>query len=136
MVADEAFPLKPYIMKPYARRGLSTEQRVFNYRLSRARRVVENAFGILSNRWRVLLSPINQRPDVVENMVLACCAMHNFLREEYSAVYDGPETNSSLQQAVLSGSTNPTQQAKITREVLTEYFNSDNGAVAWQWDSI
>ena len=82
--------------------------------------MVENVFGIPTNRWRVLLSTINQRPHVVENMVLACSAMHNFLREEYSAVYDGPETNSTLQQAVLFGSTNPTQQAKITREVLTE----------------
>lgn len=41
VVADEAFPLKSYLMKPFARRGLSREQRVFNYCLSRARRIVE-----------------------------------------------------------------------------------------------
>ena len=132
VVADEAFPLKPYIMKPYSRRGLSEDQRVFNYRLSRARRVVENAFGILTNRWRVFFTTINQRPQVVESMILACCAMHNFLREEHRIVYEVPDTTPDcwredpmLRQAALPGSRNPTQQAKIIRESLRDYLNSD-----------
>ena len=50
MVGDDAFALKPWMMKPYPSRGLTYKERIFNYRLSRARRAVENAFGILANR--------------------------------------------------------------------------------------
>ena len=49
-VGDDAFALKEWMMNPFPFRGLDRKQRVFNYRLSRARRVVENAFGILANR--------------------------------------------------------------------------------------
>ena len=60
IAADDAFALKTWLMKPYSKRLLTITERVFNYRLSRARRIVENAFGILASRFQVLLTTMRQ----------------------------------------------------------------------------
>ena len=41
ILGDSAFEFRPWIMKPYANSVLTKEQRNFNYRLSRARMVIE-----------------------------------------------------------------------------------------------
>lgn len=84
IVDDDAFPFRPYIMNPYARRDLTVEERIFNYRFSRARRIIENAFGILANRFRILILTIQSRPEVVQNTIMASSSLHNFLRTQSS----------------------------------------------------
>ena len=79
-VGDDAFPLRTNLLKPFSKRNLSLEEKVFNYRLSRARRIVENAFGILAGRFRIFLRPINLNVDTTEALVKAACAIHNWLR--------------------------------------------------------
>lgn len=86
-VGYDAFPLKTFLMKPFPFRNQNDNERVFSYRLSRVRRTVENAFGILANRFRVLLTQINLEPAKVEKVVLACAVLHNFLIEENYAEY-------------------------------------------------
>ena len=81
-LGDDAFPLQTNLLKPYSRCGpLSETQRVFNYRLSRARRVVENAFGLLVARFRIFEKPIPLSLRTTEQVVKTCCALHNWLRE-------------------------------------------------------
>nr|CAH7740927.1 unnamed protein product [Callosobruchus chinensis] len=77
--ADDAFPLRPDLMKPFSKHGLSDEEKIFNYRLSRARRVSENAFGILAWRFRVFSRPIELKPDTIDRVVWAACSLHNWL---------------------------------------------------------
>ena len=69
---DEIFTLINWLMRPFSRKPLINEKRkVFNYRLSRARRIIENTFGILVARWRILQRPIEGTPERVEKYILA-----------------------------------------------------------------
>lgn len=142
MVADDAFPLKSYIMKPYPFRSLTPPQRIFNYRLSRARRMVESTFGILANRFRVFSTRILSTPETVDKVVLAACTLHNFISKNSKDKAPRPQVqheehtqNSSEGVAADRQPASITQQyveAKETREVLCRYFSSDVGKVPWQ----
>ena len=139
LVADEAFPLKRNLMRPYPGRGITEEQHVFNYRLSRARRVVEHAFGILASRFRVYHRAINMKPANVERVIKATCVLHN-LPQENNVADNGdhqPTSGEHSREAMpfedLRGiaSNRPTGQAIDTRNTFKDYFLSA-GHVEWQ----
>ena len=60
LIGDEAFALKPYLMRPFPYRQSRLNPRKENYyiRLCKARRVVGNAFGILVQKWRIFLDQL------------------------------------------------------------------------------
>jgi hypothetical protein len=63
IAGDEAFPLRTYLMRPCPAFQLDDDaKRIFNYRLSRARRTCENAFGILSQRFRLYQRTLQLSP--------------------------------------------------------------------------
>ena len=75
ILADVAFVLKTWLMKPYSKRGMNRAEMIANYRIFRGWRVVENVFGILSCRFRVFHDAILLHPDKVKDIVLPvwCC---------------------------------------------------------------
>ena len=79
LVGDDGFGLGLSLMKPYPGRGLTASEAAFNYRLSRARQVVEVAFGILANRFRCLFNRVYSSPENAKLIVEACVLLHNYL---------------------------------------------------------
>ena len=81
-MADDAFGLKPHMMKHYPNQNLPIDQRIFNYRLSRARRVIENTFGIATSRFRVFRRAIIAKIEKVKSITKAVVALHNYLMKK------------------------------------------------------
>lgn len=74
-------------MRPFPAKNAAEEEKIYNYRHSRARRVKENAFGILTARWRIFQMPIRRTVANVERYKLACLVLHNYLRLTDNAHY-------------------------------------------------
>uniref|UniRef100_A0A6P7F4P0 Protein ALP1-like n=1 Tax=Diabrotica virgifera virgifera TaxID=50390 RepID=A0A6P7F4P0_DIAVI len=72
-VGDEGFGLSTKILRPYGGKCLTIKKRVFNYRLSRARRYIECSFGILANKWRIFHRPLNVDITLCESIIKVCC---------------------------------------------------------------
>ena len=148
-VGDDAFPLVEHQIKPFCRRKLSSDERIFNYKLIRARRYSENAFGILASRFRLFLTEIDAPPDKVANCVAAACCLHNMLRRRCGHGYITP---GSLDYENVNNKVIPTDWREIVhldpwennqqrnasnftkkqRIVFRKYFNSSAVAVPWQ----
>ncbi|XP_034064075.1 protein ANTAGONIST OF LIKE HETEROCHROMATIN PROTEIN 1-like [Gymnodraco acuticeps] len=144
LIGDEAFPLLDNLLRPFPGRQITRERRVFNYRLSRARLVVECAFGILSSQWRMFRRVITTSPEVAELCVKATCVLHNFLRRKtigrtsrtpIAESTDEAPANPTLRDAPRMGSNNATRRSIQLREVFCSYFNEE-GAVPWQQNVV
>lgn len=129
-VADEAFGLHTNLLRPYPKAGLNNSRRVFNYRLSRARRYVECAFGILSNKWRVFHTPIHLNPDFATNITKAGCILHNFIRVRDG--YTFQDTLSCDLEDYNITRTGCTLNGRDVREQFKDYFMSPVGRIPWQ----
>lgn len=152
-LADDAFPLTENICKPYTiDLNIGSPKRVCNYRISRARRIVENSFGILASVFRILHTTINVDLKHVQSIVLACAYLHNFLRRNTTAqaLYSPPgsfDREDIDVGTVTPGSwrldeqhladlrklgRNATTRAKAMRDEFMNYFMTEQGRVAWQ----
>lgn len=141
IVGDEAFPLKTYLLRPYPGKQLDcNEKRVYNYRLCRARRVVENAFGLLSQKFRIYNRRMQAKPENADVIILTTCVLHNFIKKydgKLTYVRDNKQTSEdhstpiNLTNISVQGG-NATREAFGIRETYKHFFNSPCGSIPWQ----
>ena len=132
LVGDSAYPLLPWLIKPFSfSSSLTSEQKLFNYRISKGRVVVENAFGRLKARWRRLSKQIDMHIDNAPHIIAACCVLHNVC-EVHKDNFDEDwlqelDTSTHVQPScVSSNSSTNTSGGNEVREVLVDYFKNEN----------
>lgn len=153
IIGDDAFPLTHYLMKPYSgEHQQGSSKRVFNYRLCRARRIIENVFGILTSVFRVFKKPLTVEVGTVIPVILACVVLHNYLRrnktsrsiytppgtfdsEENGELVEGPWRDEPAAEGLQPLPRIPRRSPIDSRQIrdnFASYFVSERGMLPWQ----
>lgn len=131
IVGDEAFGIMDHLMRPYSGRHLTYMKKIFNYRLSRARRYIECTFGILANKWRIFHKPLNVNFTFAEDIIKACCILHNYVRVRDGYRYEDTLFEVPLESLLEGNVPRGGMSANTARDKYAEYFITD-GRVHWQ----
>lgn len=88
-IGDGGFKLSKNLLTLFNRPQSSNnyQKRIYNYRLSRTRRVIENVFGVISQRFRVLSKVMTVSPETAKLVVGAVCVLHNLLNQRNQRKY-------------------------------------------------
>ena len=107
---------------------------IYNYRLSRTRRIAKCAFGILANKWRIFHRPIDVKPDF-RDIIKYCCVLHNYARKN-----DGIQFDDTLYECPVESvepvETRGSVRGIAVREYFAKYFTSPQGSVPWQYGKM
>ncbi|XP_037042914.1 uncharacterized protein LOC119079227 isoform X2 [Bradysia coprophila] len=158
LLGDEAFGLSEYMMTPYPGRSLGMltySQRIFNYRQSRGRRIIENVFGMFVATWRIFKTEIDAQVELIEQLVMSAACLHNFrliMNDERSNQYTprhffdhevngvnipGTWRDEDVELCQIASQHGRHSSAKAVqfRNELADFFLT-SGAVPWQHSQI
>lgn len=135
IIADDAYPLLPYLIKPFNGNNISEKQHNYNKRLSRTRRVVEHAFGIITSKWRILKTDIECNVDLAAVIVKAICLLHNLIidREGLTHILS-TVTPFQKKKTISKCSGRPSDEAKEVRERFSSYC--DRHRIKWHNNGV
>ncbi|KAF0717649.1 protein ALP1-like [Aphis craccivora] len=112
IIGDSAFGISNKVLRPYALTDLTTKKKIFNYRMSRARR------------------PMNTSLPNTIKIVKACCILHNYIRKRDGYRVEDTLTVVGFQELNMNG--NITRSGDMIRDKFANYFVSPSGSVPWQ----
>lgn len=140
IIGDEAFPLKNYLLRPYPGSQMYDDEtkKIFNERLSRARKVVEDTFGQLTAKFRIYCRRLKSLPENADKIVMTTCILHNFIKKDTGEIHSN-NRNEMSESTALSNNLHsfPKQggsaqkQSFENRDKFKEFFNSSAGKLPW-----
>nr|CAH7737144.1 unnamed protein product [Callosobruchus chinensis] len=129
-LGDEAFPLREYLMRPFPRTTLrdDEENESFNYRLSRARMVVECSFGRIVTKFRVLYKAIETNVCNAIDIVKAITLIHNIIidiegtTDAEMEYFKDPKIDSRLYMRRSKTNNPASRKALFIRKTFSRFF--------------
>jgi hypothetical protein len=103
---------------------------------------VENAFGILSQKFQIYQRTLQSLPENADNIIFANCILHNFPRDQVVGLNDmGSSANVRSNPTKIpnqGGSAHQSahQSAFEVRDKFKQFFNSPSGSVPWQNERV
>ena len=129
MIGDSAYAIQSWLMKPFTHNSdLTSQQRNYNYRLCRARIVVENAFGRLKARWRRLTKRNDMHTENIPcvTVTAAACVLHNICEVHHEHFNDAwLQSNEGKYTQPATVATRDTSSISLTHDIriaLVNYF--------------
>ncbi|KAL1480501.1 hypothetical protein MTO96_050975 [Rhipicephalus appendiculatus] len=126
ILCDQAFPLTANLQKPFANAVTGTRERMFNYQLSRTRRIVENAFGRLKARFRYTSKRMECKIKTAKQAIRAACVLHNIcetLKDPVEHQWEQELHDFNMQYPQPAHSTDVSSgDGERVREALANYF--------------
>ena len=134
-VGDDCFSHSPTLFKPFPHDTNDKIKQMFNYRHSRARRIVECCFGILSHRFQVVFGPIKQQYENAVTSLKACVVLHNFLNKhvgisasENQAGEEAADEDDANMPNMVNVPQDPDENSQRLR--LAKYFCTPEGEIS------
>ncbi|WKX96789.1 hypothetical protein Q1695_012883 [Nippostrongylus brasiliensis] len=126
-LVDQGFRLTTRFLRPYsnAEAAYDSKKRYFNYKMNSARRVVENYFGILAGRFRLLLRRVHGTPEHIKDIVQSLIILHNLLVDAIGGdTVVGRYSINPVQDdnARFDDVDRTTDDAKLLRDTMKDYF--------------
>ena len=97
---------------------MDVARRIYNYKLTRARRILLRPFDMVCNKWRIFHCEIDICPDFCDVIVKTSCILHNFVHQR-----DGFQFQGTLYEFPLESIKAVSNRGNIT--------GTDMGRMAW-----
>lgn len=129
LLGDSAYPCKDYIIPPLSIANSECERR-FNTSHKKTRRLIENSFGILKERFSCLYG-LRVNPRYAGDIIKTCCVLHNICRinGEHCDLSIGSSGNDDPSDSENDDTTNDNSetmnQGSSRRDALIQRFRSD-----------
>ena len=82
---DDAYATCENMLTPFRKGMMYDYLDAFNFYFSSLRGHVEQTFGQLTNKWRILKSPLGYSLPVVTQIIKVCALLHNFVKDTVSS---------------------------------------------------